>query len=94
MKKIATDLKALDALGDDDIKQAINNDPDSAPILKTLKGARRGLQKTPTKIPVSIRLTPDVVEYFKASGKGWQSRIDQVLMNHMMVSGKAKKLKT
>jgi len=94
MKKIATDLKALDALDDSDIKQAIGNDPDAAPIPKTLKRVRRGLQKHPTKIPVSIRLTPDVLEYFKASGKGWQSRIDQVLMDHMMVSSKAKKLKT
>lgn len=94
MKKIVTDLKKLDALEDDDIKQAVNNDPDAAPIPKTLKCVMRGLQKGSTKIPVSIRLTPDVVEYFKASGKGWQSRIDQVLINHMMGSDKVKKLKT
>ena len=90
MKKIATDLTALDALEDEDIKQAVDNDPDAAPIPKTLKHARRGLQKHPTKIPVSIRLTPDVLEYFKASGKGWQSRIDQVLMEHMRISSKVK----
>jgi uncharacterized protein (DUF4415 family) len=28
---------------------------------------------------VSIRLDPDVVEKFKASGKGWQSRINEIL---------------
>jgi uncharacterized protein (DUF4415 family) len=39
----------------------------------------RGPQKTLKKIPVSIRLTPEVVEYFKAGGPGWQSRIDDVL---------------
>lgn len=39
----------------------------------------RGPQKAPRKIPVSIRLTPEVVERFKASGPGWQSRIDEVL---------------
>ena len=39
----------------------------------------RGPQKSLRKVPVSIRLTPEVVERFKASGPGWQSRIDDVL---------------
>jgi uncharacterized protein (DUF4415 family) len=40
---------------------------------------KRGRQKTPTKIPVSIRLSPEVVKHFKAKGPGWQSRIDDAL---------------
>jgi len=54
--------------------------------LKDLKPAelerivrKRGLQKAPTKIPVSIRLSPEVVKHFKAKGPGWQSRIDDAL---------------
>lgn len=39
----------------------------------------RGAQKAPTKIAVSIRLSRDVVEKFKAGGPGWQSRIDKAL---------------
>lgn len=39
----------------------------------------RGLQKAPTKIPVSIRLSPEVVDHFRATGPGWQSRIDEIL---------------
>jgi uncharacterized protein (DUF4415 family) len=42
-------------------------------------GGRRGPQKTPTKVPVSIRLSPAVVRYFKDKGPGWQSRIDEIL---------------
>ncbi|HEX7741177.1 MAG TPA: BrnA antitoxin family protein, partial [Sphingobium sp.] len=38
----------------------------------------RGPSKTPTKVPVSIRLSPEVVAYFKAKGPGWQSQIDDV----------------
>jgi uncharacterized protein (DUF4415 family) len=30
---------------------------------------------------ISIRLDPDVIEKFKATGKGWQSRINEVLKN-------------
>ncbi len=39
----------------------------------------RGPQKAPPKVPVSIRLSADVVEHFKAGGPGWQSRIDEAL---------------
>lgn len=39
----------------------------------------RGPQKAPTKVPVSIRLSPEVLEHFKAGGPGWQSRIDEAL---------------
>jgi uncharacterized protein (DUF4415 family) len=40
---------------------------------------KRGPQKTPIKIPVSIRLSPEVISHFKANGPGWQSRIDDAL---------------
>jgi uncharacterized protein (DUF4415 family) len=40
---------------------------------------KRGPQKAPTKIPVSIRLSPEVISHFKAKGPGWQSRIDDAL---------------
>jgi uncharacterized protein (DUF4415 family) len=39
----------------------------------------RGSQRAATKIPVSIRLSPEVIEHFKAGGPGWQSRIDDAL---------------
>lgn len=39
----------------------------------------RGPQKKPTKVAVSLRLTREVVEAFKADGPGWQTRIDQAL---------------
>lgn len=39
----------------------------------------RGPQKAPTKVPVSLRLSREVVDHFKAEGPGWQSRIDQTL---------------
>ena len=39
----------------------------------------RGQQKAPIKVPVTIRLDPDVVEYFKNTGDGWQTRINETL---------------
>ena len=39
----------------------------------------RGLQKTPTKELISIRLSRDVVSKLRASGRGWQARVDERL---------------
>jgi uncharacterized protein (DUF4415 family) len=40
---------------------------------------KRGPQKAPKKIATSIRLSPMVIEAFKATGNGWQARIDEAL---------------
>ncbi|MBV8115579.1 MAG: BrnA antitoxin family protein [Silvibacterium sp.] len=47
-------------------------------VLRSLKKLR-GTQKSPTKQRISIRLSPEVVSKFRATGKGWQSRIDEAL---------------
>ncbi len=39
----------------------------------------RGPQKSPTKTPISLRLSPDVLAALRATGKGWQSAVDEVL---------------
>jgi uncharacterized protein (DUF4415 family) len=39
----------------------------------------RGPNKAPTKKLVSLRLSPDVLDHFRAKGPGWQSKIDDVL---------------
>ena len=47
---------------------------------KVVRRGKRGPQKAPTKRLVSLRLSPEVVEHFKATGRGWQTRIDGVLL--------------
>jgi uncharacterized protein (DUF4415 family) len=39
----------------------------------------RGPQKAPTKQQVTLRLDRDVVERFRATGDGWQRRINEAL---------------
>jgi uncharacterized protein (DUF4415 family) len=41
----------------------------------------RGPQKTPTKERVTIRLSRDVVESFRSTGDGWQTRVDAALQD-------------
>ena len=47
---------------------------------KVVRRGKRGPQKAPTKTLVSLRLSPEVIDHFKATGRGWQTRIDSTLM--------------
>ncbi len=47
--------------------------------LRQFPNTRRGPQKAPTKRPISLRLSAEVLDHFRASGPGWQTRIDQAL---------------
>jgi uncharacterized protein (DUF4415 family) len=40
---------------------------------------RRGLKPLPPKASISLRLDQDVLEWFKAQGPGYQTRINTVL---------------
>lgn len=40
---------------------------------------RRGPQKAPTKTLVSLRLDADVVESYRKSGRGWQTKLNDDL---------------
>ena len=65
-------------------------DPDAQPLTpKQLKSmvpmrALRGRPKSASsKQLVSVRYSPEVLAYFKGAGKGWQSRMDGVLLEYV-----------
>ena len=53
----------------------------------------RGPQKSPTKVLTSIRLDQEVYEYFRDSGRGWQSRINDFLTEKMQRERRSKRRK-
>ena len=55
------------------------------------KPGQRGPQVAPTKQLVSVRYSPEVLEFFKASGAGWQSRMDEALKQWVLGQGKARR---
>ena len=62
---------------------------------KTLLGLRkRGPQKTPRKVPISIRLSPDVAEGLRATGNGWQVRADEALRSWLAGTGNSQAHRT
>lgn len=44
---------------------------------------QRGPGRKAKKVLLSVRYSPEVVEYFKATGEGWQSRMDEALKEWM-----------
>jgi uncharacterized protein (DUF4415 family) len=56
--------------------------PELAAAFERARG-QRGPQKTPTKDRVGLRLDHGVVEHFRATGPGWQSRINDVLADYV-----------
>lgn len=58
----------------------MSDDHPEADVRHIVRGiVRRGLQPLPSKTSVSLRLDQDVLEWFKAQGAGYQTRINSVL---------------
>lgn len=49
--------------------------------------ARQGLPPAPRKAAISLRLDADVLEWFKAQGPGYQTRINAVLRAYKEAAG-------
>ena len=49
------------------------------PTSLQVKLGMRGAQKAPLKVPTTIRFDADVLAALKASGKGWQTRVNGAL---------------
>ena len=54
---------------------------------------QRGPQKAPTKELISLRVDRDVVEAYRASGRGWQTRANEALRAFLHKRGSATKTK-
>jgi uncharacterized protein (DUF4415 family) len=80
-RKGKTDWEALDQLSDEEISAAVADDPDAAPLDVDWSDAE--LNIPPSKKAISIRLDEDVVEFFRQTGSGYQTRINAVLRHFM-----------
>jgi uncharacterized protein (DUF4415 family) len=72
------------------ITAAAESDPDALPLtdermermvpMRVLRGRPKLESK---KQLISIRYSPEVIDYFKSSGAGWQARMDAVLREYV-----------
>jgi uncharacterized protein (DUF4415 family) len=73
----------VDRLTDEEITEAVASDPDVAPIADEAWFASAELVMPEPKRPVTLRLDRDVLDWFKAQGPGYQTRINAVLRAYM-----------
>ncbi len=75
-------------MSENGVSMAQESDPDSAPDLSVglwpEKFARAPVRRgrpplARPKISTTIRLSQDVLDHFRAGGRGWQTRIDEAL---------------
>jgi uncharacterized protein (DUF4415 family) len=78
--EIKAQLAALEAMSDEEVERLASEDPDALPTDEAFWATAEIVRP---KIPLSIRLDPEIIAYFKAAGPGYQSRINAVLANYV-----------
>jgi uncharacterized protein (DUF4415 family) len=73
-----TDLRRVRALRDRDV--GVSAEHPEADVKHIVRGiVRQGLKPVSSKTSISLRVDADVLEWFKAQGRGYQTRINAVL---------------
>ena len=73
-----TNLKRVRSMKGSDIE--LSEEHPEADLKHMAKGiVRRGLKPVPAKKSISLRVDEDVLEWYKAQGPGYQTRINAVL---------------
>lgn len=88
-----TDWARVRRMTDAEITANAKSDRDSPPLTKKdfaraqlVRRGRPAKIATERKQPVTIRLSPDVLAYYKGTGRGWQGRIDAELRKRAKVA--------
>jgi uncharacterized protein (DUF4415 family) len=74
-----TDWEALQEKTDEEIKEAVREDPDAVLLDEEWFQKAKLVVPASDKQRITIRLDEDIVEHFKQGGPGYQSRINDVL---------------
>lgn len=91
MSKISRHTVVMPTVEEDKvITAAARNDADARPLtpkqlknmvpLRTLRGRPKSDNR---KLLISVRYSPEVAAYFKSTGEGWQSRMDEALREYV-----------
>lgn len=72
-----TDWERVSRLTDDDVEAAVASDPDEAGMVIDWNAAHVDESGT------SVRIDPDILDYFRQAGRGHAARINSVLRAYM-----------
>ena len=76
-----TDWNRVDSMSEDELERAIAEDPDAQ--ARDLDWTRARLVLPRRKQSIHLRIDPDVLAWFRAQGKGYQTQINAVLRTYM-----------
>lgn len=79
--KSRTDFERLAKMKDSDID--FSDIPEITPAQFAKAVVRKGLKPVPKKSQITLRLDSDVLEWFKGTGKGYNTRINMLLRAYM-----------
>jgi uncharacterized protein (DUF4415 family) len=80
-QKSATDWKRIQAMTDNDID--LSDSPEVTPEQFAKAIVRRGLKPKTRKAQLTLRVDDDVLGWFRAQGRGYQTQINTLLRAYM-----------
>ena len=83
-KKSQTDWQKLDSMSDDEID--FSDVDEITPELFAQAIVRHGLKPSPKKEQITLRVDSDVLLWFRSQGKGYQTKINDLLRAYMKAS--------
>ncbi len=78
-----TDIERVRGIPDAEIEADAARDPDVAPLLDDRWFAEARIVRPTRKVAISMRIDPDVFEFFRKTGRGYQTRMNRVLRAFM-----------
>jgi uncharacterized protein (DUF4415 family) len=81
-RKSQTDVRRLRQMADVTMVKDVDA-PEWTPAMFARAIARKGLKPLPKKTLLSLRVDADVIDWFKAQGAGYQSRMNALLRAFM-----------
>jgi uncharacterized protein (DUF4415 family) len=80
-----TEWDRVESLSDEEIHDAVEEDPDAFLLDDDWFENAMLVSPSSEKERISIRLDKDILAFFRAEGRGYQSRINKVLREYMAV---------
>ncbi|MGD9561027.1 MAG: BrnA antitoxin family protein [Pyrinomonadaceae bacterium] len=80
-KKYGTDIERLRKMKDENID--FSDIPRTTPEFWAKAVVRKGLKPVPAKQQITLRIDKDVIAFFREGGRGYQTKINQLLRAYM-----------
>jgi uncharacterized protein (DUF4415 family) len=81
---LSSDKKSNKSLAVDDWSDAFVTRSVTELRAQVAKRRARGPAVKPKKVSVTVRFSPEVIDYFRGTGDGWQTRMDDALKRYVV----------